>query len=65
MNAGQIATVTFNKPGKYPYSCTPHPSMMGQIVVVGPEIAGAPPIVVEGTDVKADGSMNMSGHGGH
>ena len=65
LNAGQTATVTFNKPGKYPYSCTPHPSMMGQIVVVGPEIAGAPPIVVEGSGVKADGSMNMLGHGAH
>jgi hypothetical protein len=65
LNTGQTATVTFNKPGKYLYSCTPHPSMMGQIVVVGPEIAGAPPVVVESPGVKADGPMTMPGHGAH
>ncbi len=65
LNNGQTATVTFNKPGKYPYGCTPHPSMMGQIVVVGPEISGAQPIVVEGSGMKASGPMDMPGHDAH
>jgi hypothetical protein len=36
--------------------------MLGQIVVVGPEIAGVPAVVVEGSGVKSDGPMNMPEH---
>ena len=36
--------------------------MIGEVIVTGAEIAGAPPVVVEGSGVKADGPMNMPGH---
>ena len=58
----ETATVTFNKPGTYLYSCTPHPFMIGQIIVTGPEIASAPPVVVQGSARKAEGPMAMPGH---
>ena len=45
---GESATVTFNKPGTYAFTCTPHPSMIGQVIVTGPEIASAAATVVEG-----------------
>jgi len=44
---GESANVTFNRPGTYTYICTPHPSMVGQIIVTG-QAAEGPPIVVEG-----------------
>ena len=44
---GESATVTFNRPGTYTFACTPHPSMIGQIVVTGPELASAAATVVE------------------
>jgi plastocyanin len=34
------ATVTLDKPGRYPYVCTVHPTMKGTIIV---EAAAAPP----------------------
>ena len=43
---GQSATVTFNRPGTYNFNCSPHPSMIGQIVVTGQTVAAAPAIVV-------------------
>jgi Copper binding proteins, plastocyanin/azurin family len=39
--AGKTATVTFNRPGTYNYTCTPHPYMIGQIIVTGESIAPA------------------------
>jgi hypothetical protein len=30
---GQTGSVTFNTPGTYNYSCTPHPWMLGQVIV--------------------------------
>jgi alcohol dehydrogenase (cytochrome c) len=60
--AGETASVTFNKPGEYVYSCTPHPFMIGQIIVTGPEVLGAPAVVVEGSGRKADGPMAMPDH---
>ncbi len=48
LTKGESATVTFNRPGTYTYTCTPHPSMIGQIIVTGQAVAGAPPTVVEG-----------------
>ena len=50
---GQSASVTFNRPGTYTYNCTPHPSMIGHIIVTGDAIESAPAIVVDGTGSKA------------
>jgi plastocyanin len=44
---GESASVTFNQPGIYTYNCTPHPSMIGQIIVTGPAVAAVPTIVVQ------------------
>jgi alcohol dehydrogenase (cytochrome c) len=33
LSAGQSGSVTFDTPGTYTYSCTPHPWMQGQIIV--------------------------------
>jgi quinohemoprotein ethanol dehydrogenase len=55
--AGETASVTFNKPGEYLYVCTPHPFMIGQIIVTGPEIASAPAVVVEASGRKAGGPI--------
>jgi plastocyanin len=44
---GESATVTFNQPGTYSFSCTPHPSMIGQIIVTGPALGSVPAAVVE------------------
>jgi quinohemoprotein ethanol dehydrogenase len=35
LSGGETATVTFNRPGTYNYTCTPHPFMIGQIIVTG------------------------------
>ena len=32
---GESASVTFNRPGTYNFICTPHPSMIGQVIVTG------------------------------
>ena len=42
--------------------CTPHPFMIGQVIVTGPEIDSAPAVVVESSGRKADGPMTMPGH---
>jgi quinohemoprotein ethanol dehydrogenase len=60
---GETATVTFNKPGTYAFNCTPHPSMIGQIVVTGAAVDGAQATVVEGAGAPA-GTMQMD-HGAH
>ena len=44
--ANRVA-VTFNRPGTYNFNCSPHPSMIGQIVVTGEAVASAPPVVVQ------------------
>src|SRR5918992_2231939 len=33
MGKGQSFSFTFDKAGEYPYSCSPHPSMVGTVVV--------------------------------
>lgn len=43
---GQSASVTFNRPGTYNFNCSPHPSMIGQIIVRGEAVASAPAVVV-------------------
>jgi alcohol dehydrogenase (cytochrome c) len=61
---GETASVTFNKPGTYNYICTPHPYMIGQIVVTGPDLSTAPAVVVEPSGAKATvvpGSMRDHG----
>jgi quinohemoprotein ethanol dehydrogenase len=65
LQGGETASVTFNKPGTYLYSCTPHPFMIGQVIVTGPEIAAAPAVVVEASGRKAEGPMAMPGHEMH
>ena len=44
---GQTASITFNRPGIYNFNCSPHPSMIGQIVVTGEGNASAPAVVIE------------------
>jgi plastocyanin len=34
LGQGQFASVTFTTPGTYPYLCTPHPDMTGQVIVL-------------------------------
>jgi quinohemoprotein ethanol dehydrogenase len=57
--AGETASVTLNKPGEYLYVCTPHPFMIGEIIVTGPEIASAPAVVVEASGRKTGGPIAM------
>jgi Copper binding proteins, plastocyanin/azurin family len=33
LNAGESATFTFDQPGTYTYPCTPHPFMVGRMLV--------------------------------
>ncbi|HEX5281128.1 MAG TPA: PQQ-binding-like beta-propeller repeat protein [Micropepsaceae bacterium] len=43
---GQSASVTFNRPGTYNFNCSPHPSMIGQVIVTGEAVTSAPAVVV-------------------
>jgi plastocyanin len=47
MAHGQTVAITFNRPGTYNFNCSPHPSMIGQIVVTGEAVANARSVVVE------------------
>jgi plastocyanin len=47
LGRGEFASVTFNRPGTYSFTCTPHPSMIGEVIVTGSAVAGAPATVVE------------------
>jgi plastocyanin len=62
LTKGESATVTFNRPGTYTYICTPHPSMIGQIIVTGQAVADAPATVVEG---PAAPRLQQTQHGAH
>src|SRR6266700_1221283 len=42
LNTGASGTVTFSTPGTYTYICTPHPWMLGTIVVTA-AVSAAPP----------------------
>jgi hypothetical protein len=57
--------VTFNRPGTYNYTCTPHPFMIGQIIVTGEAVASAPPIVVDSPAPKTAGAPTSAEHGAH
>jgi hypothetical protein len=61
----ETATVTFNRPGTYNYSCTPHPFMIGQIIVTGEGVGSAPAIVVESPAPKTADAPGPAGHGAH
>ena len=65
LTGGETATVTFNRPGTYNYTCTPHPFMIGQIVVTGEAVASAPAIVVDSPAPKKAGAPNSAEHSAH
>jgi hypothetical protein len=48
--------VTFNQPGTYSFACTPHPSMIGQVIVTGPALASAPVAVVDSPAARSSGN---------
>jgi len=62
LKQGEVAGVTFNKPGTYSFICTPHPFMIGQVIVTGSEVSSAPAVVVEPSPRRADA---MPDHGRH
>jgi plastocyanin len=43
LNTGGSGSVTFSTPGTYSYTCTPHPWMLGTIVVTAAVNTAAPP----------------------
>ena len=57
---GETANVTFNRPGTYNFICSPHPSMIGQIIVTGQTVANAPTTVVE-SEAKPGGAPAHDG----
>jgi hypothetical protein len=66
LSNGQSVGVTINRPGTYNYSCTPHPFMMGQIIVTGDAIEGVPEVVVDRSaapdlDVSVTPAMHDAG----
>jgi plastocyanin len=42
LGQGESSSVTFTTPGTYPYRCTPHPNMTGQVIVMAPAAAPTP-----------------------
>jgi alcohol dehydrogenase (cytochrome c) len=64
---GESATVTFNQPGTYSFSCTPHPSMIGQVIVSGPALASVPATVVNAAAPSGATTISTmpAGHGAH
>jgi quinohemoprotein ethanol dehydrogenase len=64
---GEAASITFNRPGAYSYICTPHPSMIGQIIVTGPAVASAPATVVDPPATKTSDAPKPAAtdHGAH
>jgi plastocyanin len=65
LTGGETATVTFNRPGTYNYTCTPHPFMIGQIIVTGEAVASAPAVVVDSHAPKTAGAPTSAEHGAH
>ena len=62
ISAGGSAVVRFDTPGAYTYQCTPHPFMVGQIIVTGKAApnAKASPVVTKPGDLSAGVSGGMS-----
>jgi plastocyanin len=65
LKMGETATVTFNRPGTYNYTCTPHPFMIGQIIVIGEAITLAPIVMVDSAAPKSVGVAGPGDHGAH
>jgi Copper binding proteins, plastocyanin/azurin family len=65
LKGSETATVTFNRPGTYNYTCTPHPSMIGQIIVTGETVSSAPATVVDSPVPKAIGAPAPADHDAH
>jgi plastocyanin len=65
LTGGETATVTFNRPGTYTYTCTPHPFMIGQIIVTGEAVASVPAIVVDSPGQKTPAAPASAEHGTH
>jgi plastocyanin len=63
LKGGETATVSFNRPGLYNYTCTPHPFMIGQIIVTGEAVLSAPAIIVHSAPPKTAGAPEPSSHG--
>jgi plastocyanin len=61
---GEKAEVTFNQPGTYNFICSPHPSMIGQIIVTG-QVASGPAVLVESPATGRDKPPPAPGHGVH
>ena len=61
LSNGQAIGVTYNQPGTYDYTCTPHPFMMGQVIVTGEPIEGAPEIVLNINAVPSGNLATMRG----
>ena len=59
LDGGQTATVTFNEPGTYNYNCTPHPFMVGQVVVTGKKVAGVAAVVVDSPNADKSAAAPM------
>ena len=62
ISPGQSAVVRFDTPGVYSYQCTPHPFMIGQIIVTGKAAASAKagPVVVKAGNLSPAVSSGMT-----
>ena len=65
LKGGETASVTFNRPGIYNYTCTPHPFMIGQIIVTGEPVPSVPATVVDSPAPKTVGPPAPSDHDAH
>ena len=60
MAHGQSTSIIFNRPGTYSFNCSPHPSMIGQIIVTGDAIGSAPAVVVQRGPVPAGATQGAA-----
>ena len=59
---GDSAVIVFNRPGTYNFNCSPHPSMIGQVIVTGDAVAGAPVVVEKrGQAAGTDAHVHQGG----
>ena len=59
VDGGGSVDVVFNKPGAYTFACSPHPFMVGEIVVTGEAVAGPAIIVANAGAPAASHAMEM------